>query len=133
MDSHTKASNVSLLTKTKMCRFAGGCSLGASCRFAHDLSELKSKPDLSKTKMCKSFTATGRCDAVHCQYAHGRHELRKLAVNRGRNVKKMSASDKFETDCVARLQGHTGCDIVGTMIQQAVANADIPARVAFSV
>uniref|UniRef100_A0A7S1FKS9 C3H1-type domain-containing protein n=1 Tax=Noctiluca scintillans TaxID=2966 RepID=A0A7S1FKS9_NOCSC len=135
MNSMSTVSDHSLLAKTKMCRFAaGGCSLGNSCRFAHDVSELKSPPDLSKTKLCKSFGATGSCDAVQCKYAHGKHELRKLSVNRGRNFKNMVVPSNLEkVNTVACRQGDDPGDTVGQSILQALANTDIPAKVVFSV
>jgi len=66
------------LTKTKMCHFfkSGKCA-SLDCRYAHWSSELRSQPDLMKTKLCKSFVAEGICaDGENCQFAHGEGELR---------------------------------------------------------
>jgi hypothetical protein len=67
------------LTKTKMCRFQplGKCTKGVSCPFAHHRSEVKSQPDLRRTKLCKALLQTGQCDNPKtCCYAHNREELR---------------------------------------------------------
>jgi hypothetical protein len=42
-----------VFVKTKMCPHlqVGNCQAGAACRFAHSLEELRSKPNLTKTKV----------------------------------------------------------------------------------
>ena len=69
----------STLRKTKMCAFYanGGCARGDACGFAHQLSDLQSRPDLQKTRLCIAFERKGVCrDGEACKYAHGAHELR---------------------------------------------------------
>lgn len=66
------------LHKTEMCKFypKGKCTRGEECNFAHDPSELKVKPDLLKTRLCRSFIKSGFCrSAADCKFAHGLHEL----------------------------------------------------------
>lgn len=42
-------------------------------------------PDLSRTKLCKTLVATGRCENPSCTFAHSRAELRDdLVVHRAR-------------------------------------------------
>eukprot|EP00435_Cladocopium_sp_Y103_P027917 s2923_g6.t3 len=65
------------LLKTKMCYFfeRGKCA-SATCRYAHSAEELRSAPDLQKTKLCKAY-AEGHCSAGdNCVYAHGEVQLR---------------------------------------------------------
>lgn len=67
------------MVKTKMCRWAGHgkCGRGDSCFFAHDLNELRSCPDLRKTRICAEYEKKGVCllDS-HCRFAHTEAELR---------------------------------------------------------
>lgn len=73
-----KASGVAFL-KTRMCTFnaRGKCGKGESCRFAHSADELKSLPDLYKTRPCLAFMRSGKCrEGSSCQYAHSENELR---------------------------------------------------------
>jgi len=67
--------------KTQACRFYPQCHKGDACKFAHRPEELRSRPNMSKTRMCAGFY-DGRCklspDA--CSFAHGEHELRKREV-----------------------------------------------------
>eukprot|EP00419_Tripos_fusus_P066845 CAMPEP_0172932300 /NCGR_PEP_ID=MMETSP1075-20121228/219931_1 /TAXON_ID=2916 /ORGANISM="Ceratium fusus, Strain PA161109" /LENGTH=600 /DNA_ID=CAMNT_0013793627 /DNA_START=42 /DNA_END=1845 /DNA_ORIENTATION=+ len=67
-----------ILVKTKMCRFhlLGMCSKGVSCPFAHESAEMNPKPDLYKTKLCKTLIKTGKCEDTDCTYAHNKEELR---------------------------------------------------------
>jgi len=52
----------------------GTCRYGDKCSFAHGNEELKGKPNLPaqwKTKPCKMFHATGRCDyGIRCHFVH---------------------------------------------------------------
>ena len=69
----------STLRKTKMCAFYanGDYARGDACGFAHQLSDLQSRPDLQKTRLCNRFERKGVCrDGEACKYAHGAHELR---------------------------------------------------------
>lgn len=65
------------LKKTKICVYhlRGECFYGEDCTFAHSCSELQSMPDLSKTRLCKMFSA-GNCDDESCNFAHGEQEMR---------------------------------------------------------
>ena len=67
------------LYKTKLCpvvKIGAECSRGIRCHFAHSHDELRSKPNLSKTKICENF-AKGNCDmGDNCNYAHSELELR---------------------------------------------------------
>ena len=76
-----------IFKKTKLCDFYHGkvidhgkvmaCLRGDGCAFAHGLLEMKSRPDLSKTKFCLSLFKTGRCaESEACPYAHSKKELR---------------------------------------------------------
>lgn len=65
------------MQKTKLCDFhrEGRCKYGADCAFAHDEFELRTIPDLRKTRICKAFTQ-GKCEDPECKFAHGAEELR---------------------------------------------------------
>jgi len=67
----------SQMQKTKLCDFhkEGRCKYGTDCAFAHDESELRSMPDLRKTRVCRAFTQ-GNCNDTNCKFAHGSDELR---------------------------------------------------------
>ncbi|KAF4667148.1 hypothetical protein FOZ61_008609 [Perkinsus olseni] len=59
--------------KTEMCKFMlnGSCSKGATCSHAHTKEELREKPDLSKTRMCRALLQKGACsNHRRCPYAH---------------------------------------------------------------
>lgn len=65
--------------KTQLCPFLFGenkhCAKGNKCGYAHSNEELRSRPDLRKTKLCSAYMK-GQCTDRDCKYAHGRHELR---------------------------------------------------------
>jgi len=65
------------LTKTKMCMhfLKGKCRYGQECSYAHNEIELKGRPNLRKTRICKNFEM-GSCDNPFCAFAHGSDELR---------------------------------------------------------
>mmetsp|Transcript_114733 Transcript_114733/g.244805 ORF Transcript_114733/g.244805 Transcript_114733/m.244805 type:complete len:397 (+) Transcript_114733:67-1257(+) len=74
----TKDSAVVLqLTKTKMCAFfeRGKCA-SSKCRYAHSADELRTPPNLQKTKLCRAFMQ-GNCNSgENCVFAHGEGDLR---------------------------------------------------------
>lgn len=65
--------------RTKLCPFLfgtrGECAKRHECSYAHSMSELRNRPDLTKTKLCDAYMK-GRCQDPACKWAHGRHELR---------------------------------------------------------
>ncbi|SBT32675.1 zinc finger protein, putative [Plasmodium ovale wallikeri] len=65
--------------KIQMCKYAliNKCDRGENCTFAHDISELRIKPDMRKTKLCKSYIL-GKCTDDNCIYAHSVNELREV-------------------------------------------------------
>ncbi|KJP86481.1 hypothetical protein AK88_03857 [Plasmodium fragile] len=65
--------------KIQMCKYAmiNKCDRGENCTFAHDISELRIKPDMRKTKLCKSYIL-GKCTDHNCIYAHSVNELREV-------------------------------------------------------
>jgi len=65
------------MQKTKLCDFhrEGRCRYGSGCAFAHSEEELKTLPDLRKTRICRAFTQ-GKCRDPDCKFAHGQEELR---------------------------------------------------------
>lgn len=47
------------------------------CMFAHSTTELRQRPDLFRTKLCRMYNDTGLCDGGNdCRFAHGMQELR---------------------------------------------------------
>eukprot|EP00364_Plasmodium_chabaudi_P002291 XP_016655146.1 zinc finger protein, putative [Plasmodium chabaudi chabaudi] len=62
-----------------MCKYAliNKCDRGENCTFAHDINELRIKPDMRKTKLCKSYIL-GKCTDHSCIYAHSVNELREV-------------------------------------------------------
>ena len=76
---------VGSLYKTRLCVYAMSnavhlCPFGSGCKFAHSLSEMRSRPDLTKTALCKHVKfdnrATSTCSRGNCKYAHSLAELR---------------------------------------------------------
>eukprot|EP00437_Effrenium_voratum_P023734 CAMPEP_0181413682 /NCGR_PEP_ID=MMETSP1110-20121109/9104_1 /TAXON_ID=174948 /ORGANISM="Symbiodinium sp., Strain CCMP421" /LENGTH=345 /DNA_ID=CAMNT_0023536515 /DNA_START=78 /DNA_END=1115 /DNA_ORIENTATION=+ len=64
---------------TSMCRFhlAGRCERGEDCFFAHEESQLREKPDLYRTRICRSYAKTGKCkEGPGCRFAHSQDEMR---------------------------------------------------------
>eukprot|EP00439_Symbiodinium_sp_Y106_P049719 s4275_g6.t1 len=66
------------LQKTEMCKFhmMNRCGKGPNCSFAHDVKEIRDKPNLNRTSMCKTFLLSGNCDKPRCAFAHDERELR---------------------------------------------------------
>lgn len=70
-----------MLSKTKLCMFylKGACTKGESCSFAHELGDLRNRPDLLYTRMCLAFQKRGSCkDGENCRFAHDETQLRPL-------------------------------------------------------
>merc|ERR1719281_1366801 len=57
------------LHKTKMCMhyLKGKCRYGVECSYAHNEIELRHRPNLRKTRLCKNFEM-GACDNPHCAF-----------------------------------------------------------------
>jgi len=75
--------HVQQLMKTEMCNFFlsnNRCRKGSRCAFAHSLTEIREKPDLNKTSMCKSFLQSGNCSNANCTFAHDERGLRATAT-----------------------------------------------------
>ena len=71
--------HVQQLQKTQMCKFFeihNRCARGSNCSFAHDPSEIREKPNLNCTSMCKVFLTNGFCPNANCGFAHDEKELR---------------------------------------------------------
>lgn len=67
--------------KTRLCNkidSRGKCHCLKACPFAHDISELRLPPDLSKTKMCPKLNY---CDYHKCRFAHSMEELRPIPIS----------------------------------------------------
>lgn len=64
--------------KTKTCPwyFKGKCERGEMCRFAHNDTEKRNLPDLSRTSFCPSFMKRGVCQDRQCRFAHHVDQLR---------------------------------------------------------
>lgn len=85
-----------LFRKTTLCRFfsrTGRCDRGAESQFAHGGGELRGKPNLWKTALCKLW-AQGRCPngSKDCAWAHGTRELRAIRTQ-GSEPQTNSASE----------------------------------------
>mmetsp|Transcript_126735 Transcript_126735/g.354851 ORF Transcript_126735/g.354851 Transcript_126735/m.354851 type:complete len:221 (-) Transcript_126735:60-722(-) len=80
-ESRPKRLVVEAFKKTAICRYYPRCHLGDSCRFAHSRDELRTRPNLTKTRMCAGYF-DGRCrlPARKCGFAHGEHDLRAREV-----------------------------------------------------
>ncbi len=69
-----------VLRCTQLCQFyqKRECDRGAACAYAHSVTELRPRPDLSKTVFC---FRTGGCKAgPRCKFAHSFQELKPLFV-----------------------------------------------------
>eukprot|EP00440_Ansanella_granifera_P023491 gb/GFBE01025507.1/.p1 GENE.gb/GFBE01025507.1/~~gb/GFBE01025507.1/.p1 ORF type:complete len:327 (+),score=41.15 gb/GFBE01025507.1/:1-981(+) len=68
-----------VLQRTVLCKFfeAGTCKRGSACTFAHNSEELRIRPDLSKSRLCRVFRQHGMCpQGEACDFAHSRAERR---------------------------------------------------------
>lgn len=59
--------------KTQLCQYwlKGVCKNGSKCGFAHGHTELRDRPDLSKTSWCPELLARGYCSLAGCPTAGG--------------------------------------------------------------
>ena len=67
------------LERTALCSFfsMGKCLRGKECKFAHEMSQIRPKPDLTRTSLCHDFMRKGSCKSGDkCKYAHGEVQLR---------------------------------------------------------
>ena len=83
MPRKTEDPNSLNLEYTAMCTFfaAGKCLRGKECQFAHSPSQIRAKPDLSRTSLCHDFMRKKSCkNGDRCRYAHGEKELRKACA-----------------------------------------------------
>ncbi|CAE7454662.1 ML4 [Symbiodinium natans] len=66
------------LFKTDMCKFflEGRCQNGDACSYAHEATEVRTKPDLTRTSMCRTLLRDGACNNDNCRFAHSESELR---------------------------------------------------------
>ncbi|CAE7717780.1 unnamed protein product [Symbiodinium sp. CCMP2456] len=67
------------LERTALCSFfaMGKCLRGKECKFAHDMTQIRPKPDLTRTSLCHDFMRKGSCKSgSKCKYAHGEAQLR---------------------------------------------------------
>uniref|UniRef100_A0A0G4I6J6 C3H1-type domain-containing protein n=1 Tax=Chromera velia CCMP2878 TaxID=1169474 RepID=A0A0G4I6J6_9ALVE len=74
-----KSHTVNIFLKTQMCPnvLAGvHCVKDSTCEFAHSQEELREKPDLSKTSLCRQHQSGVCTEGELCRYAHSETELR---------------------------------------------------------
>ncbi|CAE7593349.1 unnamed protein product [Symbiodinium natans] len=67
------------LERTALCSFfaMGKCLRGKDCKFAHEVAQIRPKPDLTRTSLCHDFMRKGSCKSGNkCKYAHGEAQLR---------------------------------------------------------
>eukprot|EP00929_Paragymnodinium_shiwhaense_P013924 TRINITY_DN121772_c0_g1_i1.p1 TRINITY_DN121772_c0_g1~~TRINITY_DN121772_c0_g1_i1.p1 ORF type:complete len:297 (+),score=12.87 TRINITY_DN121772_c0_g1_i1:162-1052(+) len=65
--------------KTKMCKFylEGSCMDGDRCTYAHAEDDIRDKPDLLYTRLCREWDRTGVCsEGENCRFAHGLDAVR---------------------------------------------------------
>eukprot|EP00929_Paragymnodinium_shiwhaense_P049727 TRINITY_DN25061_c0_g1_i1.p1 TRINITY_DN25061_c0_g1~~TRINITY_DN25061_c0_g1_i1.p1 ORF type:complete len:305 (-),score=41.33 TRINITY_DN25061_c0_g1_i1:315-1229(-) len=65
--------------RTQMCKFfeRGRCALGERCTYAHSADQLREKPNLQYTRLCRKWLRSGHCIAGNaCGFAHGHDQLR---------------------------------------------------------
>mmetsp|Transcript_43391 Transcript_43391/g.125216 ORF Transcript_43391/g.125216 Transcript_43391/m.125216 type:complete len:218 (-) Transcript_43391:261-914(-) len=64
--------------KTALCRFhiRDACTKGLDCPFAHSSADLKPRPDLRRTRMCRKLMKDGVCGDYSCKFAHRHDQIR---------------------------------------------------------
>lgn len=79
--------------KTTLCLKAlnGACFRGGQCKFAHSPEDVRDRPNLDKTKLCKSSNCTNR----NCKFAHSRDEL--VATNSFAKTKMCHFGDRCKS------------------------------------
>mmetsp|Transcript_46345 Transcript_46345/g.108595 ORF Transcript_46345/g.108595 Transcript_46345/m.108595 type:complete len:194 (-) Transcript_46345:52-633(-) len=94
---------------TELCAFfaEGKCTRGNRCTFAHGASQLRSRPDLYKTRLCSSYMLLQQCPyGESCTHAHGEEELREVGdpVLEVRGLSKEAATSSTASgDCDSEL------------------------------
>mmetsp|Transcript_118146 Transcript_118146/g.328487 ORF Transcript_118146/g.328487 Transcript_118146/m.328487 type:complete len:145 (+) Transcript_118146:64-498(+) len=87
--------NQPVFENTTLCKFfaKGRCKRGEACTFAHGECELRPKPDLSKTKMCRDMARGGVCmRGGACSYAQSLQELRPSPIQARSGVEGVAGS-----------------------------------------
>ncbi|GAW81670.1 hypothetical protein, conserved [Plasmodium gonderi] len=64
--------------KTKLCplHMENRCKEGNNCDYAHSIEDLRSIPDLKRTKLCYKLLKGEKCFNKKCNYAHNQEELK---------------------------------------------------------
>ncbi|KAI4837139.1 zinc finger protein [Plasmodium brasilianum] len=64
--------------KTKLCplHMENRCKEGDNCDYAHSIEDLRSIPDLKRTKLCYKLLKGEKCFNKKCNYAHNQDELK---------------------------------------------------------
>ncbi|SOV18143.1 zinc finger protein, putative [Plasmodium gaboni] len=64
--------------KTKLCplHMENRCNEGSNCDYAHSIEDLRSIPDLKRTKLCYKLLKGEKCFNKKCNYAHNQDELK---------------------------------------------------------
>lgn len=75
-----ESSHIETFYKTRYCRYftqQGNCWKGSECQFAHSQEELRTPPDLTKTRMCAMYRL-GCCkmSSSECSFAHSLSDLK---------------------------------------------------------
>lgn len=86
-----------VLWKTTPCSFfeRGVCKKGESCSFAHGTTDMRVRPDLTKTVICSSWQRRRMCKAGdHCRFAHGPTDLRACRLEAQRAQETPSSNNR---------------------------------------
>lgn len=84
-----------MFEKTTLCKFfvRKKCTRGNACTFAHGAEDVRSKPNLTKTKLCSRLDSRGTCAlGDSCTYAHSISELRRPSTGASSVAATSSAS-----------------------------------------